>query len=62
MSMTDSRGFHEAADADHREIAKAVFEGDVAGASQAMLEHTDRMIEFYRSQTPAIFSLLIEWR
>ena len=62
MSMTDSRAFHDAADADHREIAAAVFAGEPAKASKAMLEHTERMIEFYRSQTPAIFSQLIEWR
>lgn len=62
MAMTDSRGFHDAAVADHREIAAAVFAGDKALASKAMLEHTERMIEFYRSQTPAIFSQLVEWR
>jgi DNA-binding FadR family transcriptional regulator len=62
MAMTDSREFHETAEADHREIAAAVFAGDAPKASKAMLEHTERMIEFYRSQTPAIFSQLIEWR
>ncbi len=62
MAMTDSRPFHAAAEADHREIAAAVFAGDIAAAEKAMLEHTHRMIKFYRSQTPAIFSQLIEWR
>jgi DNA-binding FadR family transcriptional regulator len=62
MAMTDSRAFHQTSADDHREIADAVLAGDVDKAAQAMLEHTDRIIEFYKSQTPAIFSQLIEWR
>ncbi|MFO1427319.1 MAG: FCD domain-containing protein [Steroidobacteraceae bacterium] len=62
ISTTDSREFHARTAADHKEIGDAVLAGDIAAAGKAMREHTVRMIEFYRSQTPAIFSQLIEWR
>jgi GntR family transcriptional regulator, transcriptional repressor for pyruvate dehydrogenase complex len=62
ISTTDSREFHATAASDHKEIGDAVLGGDVQAASKAMLEHTHRMIDFYRSQNPGIFSQLIEWR
>jgi GntR family transcriptional regulator, transcriptional repressor for pyruvate dehydrogenase complex len=62
ISMTDSREFHAQTVADHKEIAKAVLAGDEGAARRTMLAHTQRMIEFYRTQTPAIFSQMIEWR
>lgn len=62
ISTTDSREFHAQTIADHQQIADAVTSGSVDQARRYMLEHTRRMIEFYRSQTPAIFSQLIEWR
>lgn len=62
MSTTDSREFHAVAANDHKEIGDAVLSGNVAKASKSMLEHTHRMIGFYRSQNPGIFSQLIEWR
>jgi GntR family transcriptional regulator, transcriptional repressor for pyruvate dehydrogenase complex len=62
ISATDSREFHAASIADHKEIADAVLTGNVAGAGKAMREHTERMITFYRAQNPGIFSQLIEWR
>lgn len=62
ISTTDSREFHAVAAADHKEIGDAVLAGDVARAGQSMLEHTERMIAFYRGQNPGIFSQLIEWR
>ena len=62
MSTTDSREFHGVSVDDHQEIADAVLAGDASEAARAMLDHTQRMIEFYRGQNPAIFSQLIEWR
>jgi GntR family transcriptional regulator, transcriptional repressor for pyruvate dehydrogenase complex len=62
ISTIDSRGFHEQAILDHKEIGEAVMSGDVEASSSSMLRHTERMIGFYRSQNPAIFSQLIEWR
>jgi GntR family transcriptional repressor for pyruvate dehydrogenase complex len=62
ISTTDSREFHAQTVADHKQIAQAVFAGKADDARQFMLEHTQRMIEFYRTQTPAIFSQIIEWR
>lgn len=62
MAATDSRGFHETALEDHREIADAVIAGDPEAARAAMHRHTVRMIAYYRSHIPAIFSQLIEWR
>lgn len=62
MSTIDSRGFHQTAIDDHREIAEAIIARNPEKAGKAMLEHTERMITFYRSQNPAIFSQLIEWR
>lgn len=62
IASTDSREFHGDAVADHKQIAEAVLAQNPALAAKYMLEHTRRMIEFYRSQTPAIFSQLIEWR
>jgi GntR family transcriptional regulator, transcriptional repressor for pyruvate dehydrogenase complex len=62
ISTTDSREFHAPSIADHKEIADAILAGNVAAASKAMHEHTERMIGFYRSQNPGIFSQLIEWR
>ena len=62
ISTTDSREFHAQTVADHKQIAQAVLAGETDHARQFMLEHTQRMIEFYRGQTPAIFSQIIEWR
>ena len=62
ISTTDSREFHAQTIADHKQIAEAVLKGAVEPARRHMLEHTHRMIDFYRTQTPAIFSQLIEWR
>jgi GntR family transcriptional regulator, transcriptional repressor for pyruvate dehydrogenase complex len=62
ISTTDSREFHRQSIDDHKEIADAVLAGNVAAAGRAMREHTERMIDFYRSQNPGIFSQLIEWR
>jgi DNA-binding FadR family transcriptional regulator len=62
ISTTDSREFHAESIADHKEIADAVLAGNPAVAGKAMREHTERMIKFYRSQNPGIFSQLIEWR
>jgi GntR family transcriptional repressor for pyruvate dehydrogenase complex len=62
MAATDSRGFHEATLEDHREIADAVIAGNPEAAGAAMYRHTVRMIDYYRSHIPAIFSQLIEWR
>ena len=62
MSTTDSTAFHAAAADDHKEIAEAVIAGDAERASLTMRDHTERMIKFYRSQNPGIFSQLIEWR
>jgi GntR family transcriptional regulator, transcriptional repressor for pyruvate dehydrogenase complex len=62
ISTTDSREFHAIAAADHKQIGEAVLAGDAEKAGQYMLEHTHRIIKFYRAQTPAIFSQLIEWR
>lgn len=62
ISTTDSREFHAVSAADHKEIGEAVLAGDVTRAGQTMLEHTERMIAFYRGQNPGIFSQLIEWR
>jgi GntR family transcriptional regulator, transcriptional repressor for pyruvate dehydrogenase complex len=62
VSTTDSREFHGTAIDDHTQIAKAVLAENPQLAHARMLEHTDRIIKFYRSQTPAIFAQLIEWR
>jgi GntR family transcriptional regulator, transcriptional repressor for pyruvate dehydrogenase complex len=62
ISTADSREFHAQTVADHKQIAQAVLAGDEALARRTMLAHTQRMIEFYRTQTPAIFSQIIEWR
>jgi GntR family transcriptional regulator, transcriptional repressor for pyruvate dehydrogenase complex len=62
ISTTDSREFHAQTVADHKQIAQAVLAGEAVDARRFMLEHTQRMIEFYRGQTPAIFSQIIEWR
>jgi DNA-binding FadR family transcriptional regulator len=62
IATTDSREFHATAADDHKQIADAVLAQNPALAHKHMLEHTKRMIEFYRGQTPAIFSQLIEWR
>lgn len=62
MSTADSRGFQQTASVDHEEIAKAILARDPAAAGKAMREHTERMIEFYRKQMPALFSQLVEWR
>jgi DNA-binding FadR family transcriptional regulator len=62
IATTDSREFHAPSVVDHKNIADAILAGDPAAASAHMLEHTKRMIAFYRAQTPAIFSHLIEWR
>jgi hypothetical protein len=42
--------------------SRAVSAGAAGDARRFMLEHTQRMIDFYRTQTPAIFSQIIEWR
>jgi GntR family transcriptional regulator, transcriptional repressor for pyruvate dehydrogenase complex len=62
MTTTDSRGFHATSVADHKAIAHAILASDAAAARKHMLEHTKRIIAFYKAQTPAIFSQLIEWR
>jgi len=62
IATTDSREFHATSVLDHKQIADAILAADPEGARKQMLEHTKRMIEFYRAQTPAIFSQLIEWR
>ncbi len=62
ISTADSREFHAQTVADHKQIAQAVLSGDEGLARKTMLAHTQRMIEFYRTQTPAIFSQIIEWR
>jgi GntR family transcriptional regulator, transcriptional repressor for pyruvate dehydrogenase complex len=62
ISTTDSREFHAQTLADHKQIAQAVLAGEAGDARRFMLEHTQRMIDFYRTQTPAIFSQIIEWR
>jgi DNA-binding FadR family transcriptional regulator len=62
MSAADSSGFQPTAIADHEEIAKAIFARDSAAAGKAMRQHTERMISFYRTQMPALFSQLVEWR
>jgi len=62
IANTDSRGFHAESVADHKQIAEAVLAGNAGLARRWMLEHTQRMIHFFRGQTPAIFSQLIEWR
>jgi len=62
ISTTDSREFHAQTVADHKQIAQAVLAGNEELAGRTMLEHTQRMIDFYRGQTPAIFSQIIEWR
>jgi DNA-binding FadR family transcriptional regulator len=62
ISTTDSREFHGQTVADHKQIAQAVLAGDDELARRTMLEHTQRMIDFYRAQTPAIFSQIVEWR
>jgi DNA-binding FadR family transcriptional regulator len=62
MSTADSSEFHATAADDHREIAEAVIAGDAERSAQAMRDHTERMIKFYRAQNPGIFSQLIEWR
>jgi GntR family transcriptional regulator, transcriptional repressor for pyruvate dehydrogenase complex len=62
MTTTDSRGFHAVSISDHKAIADAILASDPAAAREQMLEHTKRLIAFYKAQTPAIFSQLIEWR
>ena len=62
MTTADSRDFHAATVVDHERIAKAILTRDAELASRLMREHTERMIEFYRGQNPAIFSSVIEWR
>jgi GntR family transcriptional regulator, transcriptional repressor for pyruvate dehydrogenase complex len=62
ISTTDSREFHAQTVADHKQIAQAVLAGNDELARRKMLEHTQRMIDFYRAQTPAIFSQIVEWR
>lgn len=62
ISTTDSREFHAQTVTDHKQIASAVLAGDEELAGRTMLAHTQRMIDFYRTQTPAIFSQIIEWR
>jgi GntR family transcriptional repressor for pyruvate dehydrogenase complex len=62
ISTTDSRDFHEQTVSDHQQIAEAVLAGNANLARRRMLEHTQRMIDFYRTQNPAIFSQIIEWR
>ena len=62
IATTDSREFHATSVLDHKQIADAILAADPDAASKYMLEHTKRMIAFYRAQTPAIFSQLIEWR
>jgi GntR family transcriptional repressor for pyruvate dehydrogenase complex len=62
MATTDSREFHATSVVDHKQIADDILGSDPEAAGKHMLEHTKRMIAFYRGQTPAIFSQLIEWR
>jgi len=62
ISTTDSREFHAQTVADHKQIAQAVLAGNEQLASRKMLEHTQRIIDFYRRQTPAIFAQIVEWR
>jgi GntR family transcriptional repressor for pyruvate dehydrogenase complex len=62
ISTIDSTDFHEQSIADHREILDAVLGREPEAASKAMSEHTQRMIDFYRSMYPSIFTQLIEWR
>ena len=62
IASTDSSAFHEVAEDDHKKIAQAIIAGKPALARKHMLAHTERMIKFYRAQTPSIFSRLIEWR
>lgn len=62
VSTMDSSDFHDVAAADHREIAEAIIGHDPERAHDLMLEHTKRIIEFYRSHMPGVFSQLIEWR
>jgi GntR family transcriptional repressor for pyruvate dehydrogenase complex len=62
IAAADSRGFHATAVNDHNKIAAAILAGNPRLASRHMLKHTERMIEFYRGQTPSLFAQLIEWR
>jgi len=62
ITTIDSSDFHAVSAADHQEIADAVLNGDGPRARKAMLDHTKRMIKFYRSKNPGIFAQLIEWR
>jgi len=62
MTTADSRGFHAVSIKDHEDIANAILERDPDLAGELMLGHTQRMIEFYREQNPAIFDQVIEWR
>lgn len=62
VSTTDSREFHDVAEADHQALAEAIIAGDAELARQLMLDHTQRIIDFYRAQMPGVFSQLIEWR
>jgi DNA-binding FadR family transcriptional regulator len=61
IATTDSREFHATAIEDHRQIAEAVLAQNPALAQERMLDHTRKIIKFYRSQTPRIFSQLIQW-
>lgn len=59
---SDSAEFHRTAAIDHKEIADAVVGRDPDKAAQVMYAHAQRMIKFYRSQNPVVFSHLIEWQ
>lgn len=62
IATTDSEGFHAVATQDHKNIADAILSRDPDLASELMLEHTERMIEFYKARNPSIFDQVIEWR
>ena len=62
IAAVDSRAFHATAIEDHNQIADAILAGDVTLTKARMKGHTERMIEFYRSQNPSVFNRLIEWR
>ena len=62
MTTSDSRELHAVSIKDHEDIANAILARDPELASSLMLEHTERMIDFYREQNPAIFDQVIEWR
>jgi GntR family transcriptional regulator, transcriptional repressor for pyruvate dehydrogenase complex len=62
LASSDPVELHADIVAEHADIAAAVAEGDAAAAHRLTAEHFAAQHDFYRRNTPARLSQLIEWR